>query len=754
MPGQKKHYRTCNLCEAMCGIVITHEDGNVLSIKGDKRDPLSRGYICPKAVALQDIHNDPDRLRHPLLKTPQGWERISWDNAFNEVASGLRTVQAKHGKNALGMYTGNPTIHNIGSMLTVMPFMAALGSHNRFSATSVDQLAPMLVGMKMFGSQLLMPVPDIDNTDYFLCIGANPLASNGSLMSAPDFKNRIKAIQQRGGKFITIDPRKTETAEASDKHHFITPGSDALLLMGIVQTLFQKKLVNLGRAEEFSHGLNILRNMVAGFTPEKVAPHTGINAKAIRQIATEFASAKRACCYGRTGTSTQEFGGLSSWLIMAINVITGNIDEVGGMMFTQPAVDLAGLANIAGLTGSFNSRKSRVSRLPEFGGEFPATTMAEEILTPGDGQIRGLITCAGNPVLSVPNGKKLETALDSLEFMVAVDFYLNETTQHANIILPPTGPLEHSHYDLALNMLTIRNTAKYSPPLFQPAPDTRHDWEIFLELTKRLESKSLFSWAGAEVKHKLLNRLGADGMLDLLLRTGPYGTKLPTFAKQQKQLVDLLYNHLPDKSIARQVLDIGPYNNMHHNREKYLSLETLKKHPHGIDLGALQSCLPERLGTANKQIDLVPTIFMKDVSRLQQRLSILPKKNKDTLLLIGRRHVRSNNSWLHNSLRLVKGKNRCTAMMHPTDAKRLHINDADIITISSTAGEIQLPVEVTNTIMQSVISVPHGWGHSREGCQLAIATEHAGVSINDITNETLVDKLTVLFSLRSQSKFK
>lgn len=750
MPGQEKHYRTCNLCEAMCGVVITHEKGKVLSVKGDQHDPLSRGYICPKAVALQDLHDDPDRLRYPLLKTPQGWERISWENAFNEAASRLRTIQAKHGKDAVGMYTGNPTIHNVGSMLTIAPLMAAVDTKNRFSATSVDQLAPMLVAMKMFGSQLLMPVPDIDNTDYFLCLGGNPLASNGSIMTAPDIKKRIKAIQQRGGKFVTIDPRKTETADVSDRHHFITPGSDALLLMGIIHTLFRKDLINLGRAEDFTQGLNMLRNMVTGFTPEAVAAQTGISAKSIRQMATEFASAKSACCYGRMGISTQEFGGLSNWLIMVINVITGNIDESGGMMFTQPAVDLAGLANIFGQTGTFNSRKSRVSRLPEFGGEFPATTMAEEMLTPGEGQIRGLITCAGNPALSVPNGKKVEKALEGLEFMVAIDFYLNETTQHADIILPPTGPLEHSHYDIALNMVTIRNTAKYSPPLFHPAPDTRHDWQIILELTKRFESKSPISWAGAEIKHKILNNLGADGILDILLRSGPYGTKIPQFKAQQKQLVDLLYNRLSSKSIGRLALDSSPYNKANKQQDTQLNLKMLKEHPHGIDLGPLRSCLPERLATANKQINLVPKLFLKDVSRLQKRLAASSSRNKETFLLIGRRHIRSNNSWMHNSYRLVKGKNRCTAFMHPSDAKHLQINNGEMITVSSINGEIRLPVEITENIMPSVISIPHGWGHSRKGSQLAVASEHPGVSINDITDERLVDSLTGAAALSGQ----
>lgn len=749
MPHPQKHLRTCNLCEAMCGIEITHDQGQILSIKGDPQDPLSKGHICPKAVALQDLHEDPDRLKYPLLKTPDGWEQISWDNAFNEVASRIRNIQAKHGNNAVGIYVGNPTIHNMGSMLTLLPFLSALGTSNRFSATSVDQLAPMLVAMKMFGNQLLLPVPDIDRTDMMICLGANPMASNGSLMTAPGFKNRIKALQERGGKLIVIDPRRTETAKIADEHHFIRPGTDALLLMAMLHTLFREDLVDTDRLTNYLQGVNIVKNLVVGFTPQKVARVTGLKAKDIRQLAMRFAKSPSACFYGRMGASTQEFGTLTNWLITVFNTLTGNLDEPGGVMFTRPAVDLPGLADVGGNTGSFNSRKSRVRKYPEFGGEFPATTLADEILTPGKGQIRAMITSAGNPVLSLPDGRKVDKALQQLDFMVSIDFYLNETTRHADIILPPTGPLEHGHYDLVLNMVSVRNTAKYSAPLYKPMPDTRHDWQIFNELTRRLQSHSPLKWAASEAQYMAIKKLGDEGILDLALKTGPYGSQPEAFSDVQKRFTHFMYKRFPRGGISK-LLDISPFSRHTRQEPHNLSLKKLKQNPHGIDLGPLQSCLPERLATKGKIINLVPKLFMKDIVRLQQRLDKKGKPAPDSFVLIGRRDVRSNNSWMHNSERLVKGKNRCTALMHPDDASRLGLMDGATITVSTRVGEIELPVQLSEDIMPSVLCVPHGWGHHRSGTQLSVAQKNAGVSINDITSDTSIDAITGVAAFSGQ----
>lgn len=749
MPHPQKHLRTCNLCEAMCGIEITHDQGQILSIKGDPQDPLSKGHICPKAVALQDLHEDPDRLKYPLLKTPDGWEQISWDNAFNEVASRIRNIQAKHGNNAVGIYVGNPTIHNMGSMLTLLPFLSALGTSNRFSATSVDQLAPMLVAMKMFGNQLLLPVPDIDRTDMMICLGANPMASNGSLMTAPGFKNRIKALQERGGKLIVIDPRRTETAKIADEHHFIRPGTDALLLMAMLHTLFREDLVDTDRLTNYLQGVNIVKNLVVGFTPQKVARVTGIKAKDIRQLAMRFAKSPSACFYGRMGASTQEFGTLTNWLITVFNTLTGNLDEPGGVMFTRPAVDLPGLADVGGNTGSFNSRKSRVRKYPEFGGEFPATTLADEILTPGKGQIRAMITSAGNPVLSLPDGRKVDKALQQLDFMVSIDFYLNETTRHADIILPPTGPLEHGHYDLVLNMVSVRNTAKYSSPLYKPMPDTRHDWQIFNELTRRLQSHSPLKWAASEAQYMAIKKLGDEGILDLALKTGPYGSQPEALSDVQKRFTHFMYKRFPSGGISK-LLDISPFSRHTRQEPHNLSLKKLKQNPHGIDLGPLQSCLPERLATKGKIINLVPKLFMKDIVRLQQCLDKKGKPAPDSFALIGRRDVRSNNSWMHNSERLVKGKNRCTALMHPDDASRLGLKDGATITVSTRVGEIELPIQLSEDIMPSVLCVPHGWGHHRSGTQLSVAQKNAGVSINDITSDTAIDAITGVAAFSGQ----
>lgn len=750
MPDPQKHFRTCNLCEAMCGLEITHAQGAIQSIKGDPLDPLSQGHICPKAVALQDIHNDPDRLRYPLLKTPQGWERISWDNAFNEAASRIRRVQAKHGRNAVALYVGNPSVHNLGTMLALPALFNTLKTANRYSATSVDQLAPMLVALKLYGNQLLLPVPDIDRTDFLLCLGGNPVASNGSLFTAPGFRQRVKALQARGGKLVVIDPRRTETAELADQHHFIRPGTDALLLMALLHTLFSQNLVDAGRLIHQVQGINIVRNMVSGFSPLRVASAVGMHAADIRQLAIDFARAPRACCYGRMGVSTQSFGTLANWLIHLINILTGNLDEPGGALFTRPAIDLPGLVEAGGQTGSFNSRKSRVRKLPEFGGEFPAATLADEILTDGKGQVKALITIAGNPVLSLPNGRKTERALEKLDFMIAVDFYLNESSRHADIILPPTGPLEHGHYDIALNMVTVRNTAKYSPPLYQPMPDTRHDWEILLELARRLHGPSPLKWATGEAQFQIMKRLGAEGILDLLLRTGPYGTTPDRLPELQRRLASTLYKRLNSRSLARTLLDLSPFSRHTRDRALQLSLKTLEQHPHGIDLGPLAPCLPERLATPGKVINLVPNLFMKDITRLQKRLDTPERPSPETFQIIGRRDVRSNNSWLHNSARLVKGKNRCTALMHPDDAQRLGIADGEPLIISSRVGEIELPAEITDTLMPGVISIPHGWGHDRESIQLSVATQRPGASLNDITDEHSLDAISGVAAFNGQ----
>ncbi len=575
MASARTHFRTCSLCEAMCGIRMeVDEDDRITSIRGDEEDPFSRGHICPKAVALRDLHEDPDRLREPMRRVGDRWERVSWDAALDEAASLMHEVQVRHGRDAMATYLGNPAVHNLGAMLVGPVFLRTLRTRHGYSATSVDQLPHMLAAHLMFGHQLLLPIPDVDRTEWMLIVGANPLASNGSLMTAPDIKRRLHAIQERGGKVVVVDPRRTQTAALADEHVFVRPGTDAWLLLGMLHTLFDEGLARPGRLATFTDGLDTVREVAARFAPERTAPRTGVEAEVVRRLARELAGAKRAVVYGRIGASVQAFGTLCQWLVNVLNVVTGNLDREGGAMFTKPAVDvLRAPRGLGASPGSFGRWKSRVRGLPEFGGELPVATLAEEILSEGEGQVRGLFTMAGNPVLSTPNGRQLERALASLEAMVSVDFYLNETTRHANVILPPTGPLEHSHYDVVFHLLAIRNTAKYAPALFEPAPGALHDWQILLALTTRLEAQrkpGLKGRVGRSVRDRLFTKLGPEGIIDLGLRAGPHPG---------------------------------------------LRLKRLRDAPHGVDLGPLEPSLPERL--FRDRIALAPAPIVEDLARLE-----------------------------------------------------------------------------------------------------------------------------------------
>jgi anaerobic selenocysteine-containing dehydrogenase len=483
------HHRACHLCEAICGLTIETEvqgDGStqIHSIKGDTQDSFSRGHICPKAVALQDIQSDPDRLRQPMRRVGNEWQAIDWDEAFELVAERLSAIQARHGQNAVAVYQGNPSVHNYGLMTHSNYFLGQLKTRNRYTATSVDQLPHHLTSHLMYGHGLLIPIPDIDHTDFMLILGGNPLASNGSIMTVPDVEKRLKAIQKRGGKLVVVDPRRSETAAIADQHVFVRPGQDAALLFGLLNTLFEE---SLGRASHLPiEGLDDVRQAIAGFTAEAMSARCGVPAQTIRQLARDFAAAESAVCYGRMGVSTQAFGTLCQWLVQLINLVTGNLDRVGGVLCTEPAVDL--VASTSG--GHFNRWQSRVSGLPEYGGELPVSALAEEMLSEGEGQVRALITVAGNPVLSTPNGRQLEQALDGLEFMLSIDFYINETTRYADLILPPTGPLEHDHYDTTFNMFAVRNVTRFNEAVLAKPAGALHDWEIFVGLAKAFAAKT------------------------------------------------------------------------------------------------------------------------------------------------------------------------------------------------------------------------------------------------------------------------
>ncbi|MEE4157125.1 molybdopterin oxidoreductase family protein [Pseudomonas viridiflava] len=683
-----EHHRACHLCEAICGLTIetTLEPDatrRITSIKGDPLDSFSRGHICPKAVALQDIQNDPDRLRQPMLRSGDQWQPIAWQDAFELVAERLAAIQQRDGQNAVAVYQGNPSVHNYGLMTHSNYFLGLLKTRNRFSATSVDQLPHHLTSFLMYGHGMLLPIPDIDHTDFMLILGGNPLASNGSIMTVPDVEKRLKAIQKRGGKVVVVDPRRSETAAIADQHLFVRPGGDAALLFGVLHTLFEEGLTRDSHLPV--DGLDQVREAISDFSAEAMSLRCGIDAQQIRQLARDFAAAETAVCYGRMGVSTQAFGTLCHWLVQLINLVTGNLDRVGGVLCTQPAVDIVGSTS----GGHFNRWQSRVSGLPEYGGELPVSALAEEMLHEGEGRVRALVTVAGNPVLSTPNGRQLERALEGLEFMVSIDLYINETTRYADLILPSTFALENDHYDTTFNTLAVRNVTRFNRAIFDKPEGALHDWEIFVGLARAF---------AARTQKDLKPTMPPAHMIDHGLRSGRYG----------------------DASVHK------------------LSLATLDNHPHGLDLGALQPNLSERLKTANGHVQAAPEVIMADLARFRAA----PVPQPDQLLLIGRRHVRSNNSWMHNYHRLVKGKPRHQLLMHPDDLSRRGLNDGQQVRVSSRVGMIEVEVVGSLDMMPGVVSLPHGWGHARAGVRMEIAQNQPGVSANDLTDERQLDVLS------------
>ncbi|WP_286785034.1 MULTISPECIES: molybdopterin oxidoreductase family protein [Pseudomonas] len=682
------HHRACHLCEAICGLNIeteTQADGSqrILSIKGDPEDSFSRGHICPKAVALQDIQDDPDRLRQPMRRVGNEWLPMAWDEAFAYAAERLADIQQRHGRNAVAVYQGNPSVHNYGLMTHSNYFLGLLKTRNRYSATSVDQLPHHLTSHLMYGHGLLIPIPDIDHTDFMLILGGNPLASNGSIMTVPDVEKRLKAIKSRGGKLVVVDPRRSETAAIADQHLFVRPGQDAALLFGLLNTLFEE---NLTRGTHLPvEGLDEVRRAVAPFNAEVMGPRCGIPGEQIRQLARDFASADKAVCYGRMGVSTQAFGTLCQWLVQMINLVSGNLDREGGVLCTEPAIDL--VASTSG--GHFNLWQSRVSGLPEYGGELPVSALAEEILTPGEGQVRALISVAGNPVLSTPNGRQMEQALDGLEFMLSVDLYINESTRYADLILPPTSPLEHDHYDSTFNLLAVRNVTRFNEPVLAKPQGALDDWEIFVGLAQAFAEKT-----GVELKPTM----SPQQMIDMGLRYGPYGDRSP----------------------------------------RQLSLARLRDYPHGLDLGALRPNLAARLKTPSGKVEAAPALLLSDLPRF----AAVEQPVAGELLLIGRRHVRSNNSWMHNYHRLVKGKPRHQLLMNPQDLTSRGLADGQRVRVSSRVGLIEVEVAASEDMMPGVVSLPHGWGHARPGVQARIASAQPGASANDLTDERELDALS------------
>jgi len=734
-----EHYRTCPLCEATCGLTITTRGTEVVSVRGDDEDVFSHGFICPKGVALKELHDDPDRLRTPMIRQPDGTHRpASWDDAFALINEKLPPLIAAD-RNSVAVYLGNPSVHNLSTQLYPRALLKLLGTQNIFSASSLDQMPKQVSCALMFGHALTVPIPDIDRTDYLLMLGANPLASNGSLMTAPDYRGRLRALVKRGGRLVVVDPRRSRTAEIADEHVFVRPGTDAYLLFAMVNVLFAEGLTKPGRLADFTDGIDEVQRLAAQFTPQAVAGVTGVPAATITRLARELAAAERAAVYARIGTCTQEFGTLASWLVDVLNIVTGNLDRAGGATFPLAA---AGQFNSSGLPGSgrgvrFGRWASRVRGMPELFAELPASCLAEEIETPGEGQVKALITFAGNPALSAPNGDRLARALDELEFMVSFDVYLNETTRHADVILPGPSALNRSHYDFAFYQLAVRNIANYSAPVFAESPDLPDEWQSILRLV------GIVTGQGPDGDIAMMD----DLVVGELIRKEIGIKGSPIFGQDQAQIVTSLAPRRGPDRILDFLLRVGPYGDGFGARPDGITLATLEANPHGLDLGPHTSRLPDALRTANNRIDLAPALITGDVSRLAAGLAVAsstgqPNGHSNGMVLVGRRDLRSNNSWMHNVPLLVKGPDRCTVHVHPSDASRLGLVDGKTARVASAAGVIEVPVEVTDAIMPGVVSIPHGWGHCVNGTQQGVAAAHPGANSNVLADDSKTDAIS------------
>ena len=730
-------HRVCPFCEATCGLAIEVEGGSIVGVRGDKEDPFSRGYICPKAYGLKELYHDPDRLHRPLRRTANGWEEITWDAAFEEVGSRLIAIREKYGNDAIGMYTGNPVVHDLGALLYRPVLQRALASKSLFNASANDTLPKIVQTGLMFGRHFptAVPVPDIDRTHYLLIVGANPVVSHGSLMTMPDAPGRLKAVVARGGKLVVIDPRRTETAKIASEHHFIRPATDAAFLLAIVHTLFDESLVDLGAAAGLVGGVDAVEAIAREFPPEVVAGYCGIAAAVIRRIARELAAAESAACYGRLGTCVQEFGTLASWACDLVNILTGNLDRPGGVMFTTPAAPIdAGLPKGKGF--EIGRWKSRVSGQPEVAGMIPSSTMAEEMLTPGDGQVRAMITLMTNPVRSAANSAQLERAFAGLEFFVAVDFYINETTRHAHIILPTPSPAEQANYEIGLYLLSVRNVAKWSWPAVPAPSGTPETWQVLSNIGARL--MGLAGMPEQAVDDFILRKF-AEGAVD---------EQCPWPGLMVDEVVEKVDGGIGPERIIDMLLRVGPYGDGFGRRPDGLTLAKLQAAAHGIDLGPLQPRLREVINTVSGVIELTPATMINDVPRLRAHMAARAATHRDGMVLIGRRDLRCSNSFMHNLPALVKGRNRCTLHISPTDAARIGLTDGGSACVTSRVGRVIAPVEVTEDLMPGVVSLPHGWGHDAEGVQLRVAKAHAGVNTNALTDNQAYDVAsgtTVLF---------
>ncbi|MEU9417801.1 molybdopterin oxidoreductase family protein [Streptomyces sp. NPDC048272] len=710
--------RICPLCEATCGLTLTIEGTTVTGARGDRDDVFSRGFICPKGAAFGALDADPDRLRTPLVRRDGRLREASWDEAYEAIAAAVPALVREHGAQSVGVVLGNPNVHTMAGALYPPLLLKALGTRNLFTASTLDQMPKHVSSGLLFGDPFAIPVPDLDRTDFLLLLGANPVESNGSLCTAPDFPGRLKALRARGGTLVVVDPRRTRTAALADRHLAPRPGSDALLLAALAQTLLAGGLTAPGTPGEWSEGIGELTEALARFTPEAVAPACDLTAVEIRSLARELADAPTAAVYGRIGSCTAEYGTLASWLVDVLNILTGNLDRPGGALFPLSATDRAPRPARPGKGFALGRWHSRVSGHPEAKGELPTAALAEEIETPGEGRIRALIAIAANPVLSAPDGRRLDAALAGLDFMVSVDPYLNETSRHAHVVLPPPPPSQSAHFDFAFNAFAVRNQARYSPPAVPLEEGRMDECEVHARL---ILAVSGLHGASPDV---LDDRVIADTLAREV--ADPHS---PLFGGDPQREARALTGHTGPERRLDMMLRLGPYD---------LTLDELRKRPHGIDLGPLSPRLPGVLKTRTGRIELLPDPIAAELPRLRAALAERPA----ALVLVGRRHLRSNNSWLHNVPALVGGSNRCTLQVHPQDADRLGLTNGGRARITADGGSLEVPVEITDAVRTGVVSLPHGWGHDRAGTRLSVATTVPGANVNQLLDGSRLDPLS------------
>lgn len=721
--------RICPLCEATCGLTLTVEGTRVTGARGDRDDVFSKGFICPKGASFGAVDGDPDRLRTPLVRRDGELREATWEEAFDAVAAGIRGVVERSGANSVGVVLGNPNVHTMAGALYPTVLLAGLGTRSVFTASTVDQMPKHVSSGLLYGDANAIPVPDLDHTDHLLLLGANPLESNGSLCTAPDFPGKLKALKARGGTLTVVDPRRTRTARLADRHIAIRPGTDALLLAAMAHVLFEEDLVDTGELAPHLQGLDELREAVRDFTPEAVAAACDVDASLTRTLARELAAAPTAAVYGRIGSCTVPHGTLASWLVDVLNILTGNLDRPGGALFPQAATDRT--PRPAGPSHGFALGRwhSRVGRHPEAKGELPLSVLAEEIdtATPEGEPIRALIAVAANPVLSAPDGDRLDKALGSLDFMVSVDPYLNETSRHAHVVLPPPPPSQSPHHDFAFNTLAVRNQVRYTRPAVPLEPGRMAETEILARLV--LAATGMHGAAPSAVDDLVVGQTLGKAVKE---------THSPVHGRDPQELAALLQGDTGPERRLDMMLRLGPYGDGFGVRPDGLSLTKLLAHPHGIDLGPLESRLPQPLKTRSGKVELLPQPIADDLPRLREAL----RQRADGLVLIGRRHLRSNNSWMHNVPALTGGTNRCTLHIHPEDAEGLRLVDGQLVGIKGAGGAVTAPVEITDTVRRGVVSLPHGWGHDRPGTRLRHAAQDPGVNVNQLLDGTLLDPLS------------